>query len=480
MQAEAHKNLIGGHWIGDGERFTSINPSDISETVAEVHAATPDECAQAIAAARSAFGNWAESPLEQRKAALDFIGNELIERSAEIGELLAREEGKPMAEGAGEVYRAGQFFQYYAAEALRQTGENAASVRPGIDVDVSREPLGVVGVITPWNFPVAVAAWKIAPALAYGNSVVLKPSELTPASTATLADIIHRSPLPDGVFNMLQGPGEIAGSHVSGSSDVDAITFTGSVATGRMIARQAIENMARIQLEMGSKNALVVLDDADIDLAVQCAVNGAFFGTGQKCTASSRLVVAEGIHDEFVEKMIIATEALVVGHALEPGTQLGPVIDARQLQKNQDYLRLAREEGGTLETGGELLSLGTEGYYMRPALISGTNNTMRVNREEIFGPIACVIKVANYEEALAVSNDSDFGLTAGIMTNSLKQSSHFRRYAQAGCVMVNLPTAGTDYHVPFGGRKASSYGPREQGRHAREFYTVVKTAYVSP
>lgn len=476
---ETYKNYIAGEWRSSGDNFKSINPSDTSETVGVCSAASLADCEDAINAACEAAPAWGQSGLEQRKAALDFIGNELIQRSEEIGSIISREEGKPLAEGIGEVYRSGQFFQYFGAEVLRQMGENAASVRPNVNVEVTREAVGVVGIITPWNFPIAVAAWKIAPALAFGNAVILKPAELVSVSAAIFADIIARSGLPDGVFNMVMGEGQVVGEALTTSSKIGALSFTGSVATGRLIARKAIDNMMRVQLEMGSKNALVVLNDADIEAAVQCAVNGAFFGTGQKCTASSRLVVEEGVHDQFVEKLIAAANELKVGHALDKETQIGPVVDERQLKQNFDYIELAKEEGATIAAGGARVEAETDGYYMRPTVFTDTTNQMRINREEIFGPITSVIKAADYDEALAISNDTDFGLTAGVMTRSLAKANHFKRNAEAGCVMVNLPTAGTDYHVPFGGRKASSFGPREQGQYAKEFYTIVKTSYIN-
>ncbi|UVW36154.1 aldehyde dehydrogenase family protein [SAR92 clade bacterium H455] len=480
MSHEVFQNYINGQWVGSSAVIENINPSDTSDVVGHYAKATPEDCLAAIAAANTAFADWSQSGLEQRKLVLDFIGAELIARSAEIGEILAREEGKTRAEGVGEVYRSGQFFQYYGAEALRLMGENTQSVRPGVDVEVHREALGVVGIVTPWNFPMAVAAWKVAPALAYGNAVVLKPAELVPASAWILADIISRSGLPAGAFNLVMGSGRDVGETLCTSPDIQAVTFTGSVAVGRHIARNAIDNMARVQLEMGSKNALVVLDDADMDVAVNCALAGGYFGTGQKCTASSRIIVQAGIHDAFVEKLSAAVSNLVVGHALGEGSQIGPVVDARQLQQNLDFMQIAKDEGAELVVGGERLNLDTEGFFMSPALFVNTSNQMRINREEVFGPIACVIKVDSYEQALEVSNDSDFGLTSGIITNSLKYAGHFKRHSQSGCVMVNLPTAGTDYHVPFGGRKSSSYGPREQGSSAREFYTIVKTNYSKP
>ncbi len=480
MTNDIHLNYINGEWKEGYDTIENTNPSDVTDVVGLYAKANSADCEAAIQAASSAFSDWSQSALEQRKAVLDKIGAELITRSSEIGEILAREEGKTLAEGIGEVARSGQFFQYYGAEVLRLMGENTASVRPGVDVEVHREPLGVIGIVTPWNFPMAVASWKVAPAIAYGNCVVLKPAELVPGSAWILADIISRSGLPDGVFNLVMGSGREVGEALCTSPDIQAVTFTGSVEVGRRIARNAIENMARVQLEMGSKNALVVLNDADIDTAVQCAVSGAFFGTGQKCTASSRIIVESGIHDEFISRMTDAMANLVVGNALTPGAHIGAVVDERQLKQNLDYIEIAKSEGAELVMGGERLSLQTEGFFMSPALFINTNNQMQINREEVFGPIACVIKVDNYEQALEVSNDSDFGLTSGIITESLKFASHFKRNSKSGCVMVNLPTAGTDYHVPFGGRKASSYGPREQGQYARDFYTIIKTNYSKP
>jgi aldehyde dehydrogenase (NAD+) len=479
MSATQNSNFINGEWSNNGQAFDSINPSNINDCLGSFSAATSDDCNLAIQSAKNAFQKWSLSSLEERKKILDFIGSELIAKSPELGEIIAKEEGKPLAEGIGEVYRSGQFFQYFGAEVLRQMGEITSSVRANINVEVTREPLGVIGVITPWNFPIAVAAWKIAPALAYGNCVVLKPSEIVPASAVAFAKIMEKSGLPKGVFNCIQGPGALAGQALSQSKDIDAISFTGSVKTGNAIAQDAIKNMTRVQLEMGSKNALVVLNDADMDTAIQCAINGAFFGTGQKCTASSRLIVEAGIHDQFIEKMIMATKALKVGDALDKSTQIGPVVDARQFNQNKTYIDAAITAGAKMVAGDESMQLANDGFYMRPTLFIDTNNQMKINRDEVFGPIACVIKVKDYAEALEVSNDSDFGLTSGIITQSLRDASHFKRHSSSGCVMVNLPTAGTDYHVPFGGRKASSYGPREQGTYAKEFYSIVKTTYLS-
>mgnify|MGYP006276285159 FL=1 len=471
--------FVAGAWHDGATTMENRNPSDLSDLIG-VHAqADATHLDAALAAARAAQPVWWRAGVQKRHDVLMAIGSELMARADEIGRLLSREEGKPLAEGKGEVYRAGQFFTYFAAEALRTQGDLAESVRPGIEIDVRREPVGVVAIVSPWNFPVATPAWKIAPALAFGNAVVWKPANLTPASACALTEIIARQDIPDGLFNLVCGSGREVGQRLVESAAVDAISFTGSVGVGRGIAAAAIANMTKLQMEMGSKNPLVVMDDADLDLAVTHAVNSAFGGTGQKCTAASRLIVHEKIHDAFVDRLVTATRALKVGHALDDGTKIGPVVSADQLAQNLDYIDVGTAEGADLVCGGTRLERATDGHFMAPAVFVGTHNAMRINREEMFAPITCVQKADSYEDALARANDTAFGLTAGIITRSLARASHFRAHMRAGCVMVNLPTAGTDYHVPFGGRGASSYGPREQGRYAAEFYTTVKTSYVS-
>ncbi len=473
------KNLIAGEWqTGSGE-IENHNPSDLTDLVGVYAQATSDQLSATLEQAHRAQREWAAYGIERKQAVLMNIGNEIMSRAEELGTLLSREEGKPLAEGKGEVFRAGQFFTYYAAECLRQIGENADSVRDGIEIDVRREPVGVVAVISPWNFPTATASWKIAPALCYGNAVVWKPANMTPASAVALTEIIERQDIPKGLFSLIMGSGNTIGQQLVESKSVNAISFTGSVPVGKGIAAAAIANLTKVQMEMGSKNALAVMDDADLDLAVSVAHGGAFGGTGQKCTASSRLVVHEKIHDAFVEKLIAGAKAMKVGHALEADTQMGPVVSEQQLNENLDYVALGKSEGAELACGGERLSLDHDGYYMSPGVFLNTSNSMRINREEMFAPLTSVIKVGSYDEALAVVNDTDFGLTSGIVTTSLARASHFRRNAQTGVVTVNLPTAGTDYHVPFGGRGDSSYGPREQGSAAAEFYTTVKTVYMS-
>jgi len=470
-------NYVAGEWVTGTTAVRNINPSDVSDVIDEFAAGDAASVDQAVAAARQAARSWAYSTPQQRFDLLDAVGTEILARRAELGDLLSREEGKTLAEGVGEVARAGAIFKFFAGEALRTAGELLPSVRPGLGIEVTREPVGVVGLIAPWNFPMAIPAWKIAPALAFGNGVVFKPAELVPGCAWALAEILSRSGLPAGVFNLVMGRGSVVGQALVDHAGVDAISFTGSVDTGRTVARGAVARLAKVQLEMGGKNALVVLDDADLDKAVEVAVQGSFYSTGQRCTASSRLIVTAGIHHDFVTRLAERTRALVVGDARDPKTQIGPVVDARQLEQDERYIALGRGEGARLVAGGERVARAREGFYLTPALFVDCDNGMRICREEIFGPVAAVLRVKDYDEALAVANDTPFGLTAGLCTTSLKHATHFKRHVEAGMVMVNAPTAGVDYHVPFGGRKGSSYGSREQGRYAAEFYTTVKTAY---
>lgn len=471
-----HQNLIGGQWTGTETR-PDINPSNTNDVVGEFSSATRQDAEQAIAAARAAFPAWSRSGIMERHTLLRKTAEEIRARSDEIGYLLSREEGKTLAEGVGETLRAAQIFDFFAGEALRLNGETVPSARPGIGVEVTREPVGVVGIITPWNFPVAIPAWKIAPALCYGNTVVFKPAELVPGCAWTLVDILHRAGLPEGVLNLVMGEGTVVGQAMVDSPDIDAITFTGSVGTGKRIAAACVERMCKVQLEMGGKNPLVILDDADLDTAVDVALNGSFFSTGQRCTASSRLIVTEGIHERFVTALTERLRRVIVDDALKPDTQIGPVVDQNQLDQDVDYISIGKNEGANLAFGGDLLNRSTPGFYLQPALFTECRNDMRICQEEIFGPVASVIRVRDADEALAMANDIPFGLSAGVCTESLKMATHFKRNLEAGMVMVNLPTAGVDFHVPFGGRKASSYGPREQGSYASEFYTTVKTAY---
>ncbi|MGB3876119.1 MAG: aldehyde dehydrogenase family protein [Shinella zoogloeoides] len=471
-----HNNLIAGEWVS-GDASANINPSNTNDIVGDYARASAEDTKAAIAAAKAALPAWSRSGILERHAILKKAGDEILARKEELGRLLAREEGKTLPEAIGEVTRAGQIFDFFAGETLRLSGEVLPSVRPNIGVEITREAVGVVGIITPWNFPIAIPAWKIAPALAYGNTVVLKPADLVPGSAWALVDILHRAGTPAGVVNLVMGRGSVVGQTLLDSPDVNALTFTGSVGTGKRVALASVEHNRKFQLEMGGKNPFVVLDDADLAVAVEAAANSSFFSTGQRCTASSRLIVTEGIHDRFVAALTDRLRGLVIDDALKAGTHIGPVVDESQLKQDANYIDIGRSEGARLAFGGERLERETPGFYLSPALFTEATNDMRIAREEIFGPVAAVIRVKDYDEALAVANDTSFGLSSGIATTSLKHATHFKRNSEAGMVMVNLPTAGVDFHVPFGGRKGSSYGPREQGRYAAEFYTTVKTAY---
>ena len=477
---ETLQNFVGGEWVKLDIDAEDINPSDTRDTLAEYSLANASLAGDAISAAVASSTSWGDSNLQKRSDLLDSIGNKILARKEELGYLLSREEGKTLPEGVGEVTRAGHIFKFFAGEVLRFSGDLVPSVRTGVDVEVTRQPVGVIGIIAPWNFPIAIPAWKIAPALAFGNTVVFKPANLVPAMAWELAKIIDEAGVPPGVFNLVLGKGSEVGETLVNDPRIKAISFTGSVATGEDIAQKVVKRMGKIQLEMGGKNPLVILDDANLDIAIDCAINGAYFSTGQRCTASSRLIVTDGIYNDFIVAMKDRLSSTVVDNALKEGTHIGPVVDKAQLNQNMYYIEKAKKEGAHLAFGGNLLERDTQGFYLEPTLFTDTDNRMTINQEEVFGPVASVIKVAGYDEALHEANATHFGLSSGIITSSLKYASDFRKKAQAGMVMVNLPTAGVDYHVPFGGTKGSSYGSREQGRYAIEFYTSVKTSYVAP
>ena len=475
---ELLQHYIAGARAGGAAAAQSLNPSDVTDVVATAPQAGADVLDAAIGAAAAASEAWASASPEFRADCLERAGGLLIERAAALGRLLSREEGKPLAEGVGEVLRAGRIFRYFAGEALRRHGRTLDSVRAGVEAQTHREPLGVVGLITPWNFPIAIPAWKAAPALAFGNTVVLKPAAITPTIASALADALHDAGLPPGVFNLVFAPGRVAAA-LAHDRRVAAVSFTGSTQVGAELAVDAARAGKRLQLEMGGKNPLVVLDDANLDTAVRVALDGAFFGSGQRCTASSRLIVTDAIHDRFVAALCERVSALRVGHALDPDTEIGPVSSRDQMETIAGYVDVARGEGAAVATGGHPVPRDTDGYFLAPALIVGATPGMRVHREEIFGPVASVQRVVDYEAAVQAANDTEFGLSAGIVTTSLRHAHDFRRRARAGMVMVNLPTAGVDYHLPFGGVKASSLGPREQGFAAVEFYTQTKTSYLA-
>lgn len=476
----SHSNYINGEWVASTTTVANINPSDLPDVIGEYCQATPEQVEDAINAADDALYKWSLSTPQQRFDILDAAGNELKARADELGELLAREEGKLKAEAVGEIIYSANIFKFYAAEALRMASEFLPSTRPGITIEVTREPVGVVAAICPWNFPLAIPARKVAPALAFGNTVVLKPAELTPALSWEMVDILNRAGLPAGVCNLVMGPGREVGDQLTRNDKVRAVTFTGSSVTGARIREIACTRGAKVQLEMGGKSPLIVLDDANLENAINAAVGGVIFQAGQRCTSNSRIIATPGIYDALAEGMAKMTAGLKVGHALAADSQLGPVASEAQLSSHMNYIDIADSEGAERLCGGERLALEHKGHYMSPVVYAGCNNQMQHVREEIFGPIVSVLKVADYEEAVAVANDSPYALSSGICTNSQKYATDYKRRSHSGVVTVNLPTAGVDYHAPFGGRKGSSYGAREMGRTCIDFFTDVKTAYNLP
>jgi aldehyde dehydrogenase (NAD+) len=427
----------------------------------------------AIEAAHAAFREWSLGSAQRRADALDAIGSEILARRDEFGRLLAREVGNTLPEALVEATRAGQIFKLFAAEALQAFVEPVASARAGVEIDVTREPLGVVGIIAPWSAPFAIAAAKIGAALAHGNCVVFKPAESVPACSAALASIISRAGLPAGVFNLVMGSGRQVGARIVAHPLTAAISFTGSAETGTRVLQAAAARQARVQLEMGGKNPFVVLADADLDGAVEAALIGAYGSTGQRSTAAARLIVERAVFEPFVDALQAKLVKLSIDHALKHGTDMGPVANAAQLERNLDYVRIGQQEGAQLLRGGRQLERATRGYFFEPALFIGEPEH-RVAREEIFGPLAVVLRADDYDHALHLANDTAYGLCAGICTRSLNRARHFRRHVHSGLVTINLPTTAVEHHAPGGGRKASAYGATDAA-----FWTAVKTAYVA-
>ena len=474
-----YKNFIAGEWVEADKVTRDINPSNTDDVIGEYAQATVAQTEAAVEAARSAFPAWSRTTPQERHDILKRVGDEILARKDGLGKLLSREEGKTLAEGIGETARAGQIFLFFAQECLRMAGELVPSVRPGVSVEITREPVGVVGIITPWNFPIAIPAWKIAPALAYGNTVVFKPADLVPGCGHALAEIIARAGTPKSVFNLTMGRGAVVGETLLKHKHVNAITFTGSVATGRKVAETCIAGMKKFQLEMGGKNPLVVVDDADLKVAVECAVNGAYFSTGQRCTASSRLIVTQGIHDRFIDAVTERLKVTVVDDALKQGTQIGPVVDPNQLEQNLSYIKIGRQEGATLAYGGDLLNRATPGHYMAPTVLDNVSHDDPISQDEQFGPITCLYRAAGFEDALRLANATSFGLTGAIHTANHNRVEQFITRYRGGLVSINGPTYGAGPHMPFGGVKNSGNGFREPGTESLDVYCEWKTVVVN-
>ena len=468
-------SYVDGSWHGGAATFDDLNPARPREVVAEVHSADAGLAADAIFAARGAFPAWRDTPAPARGEILRRAADLLEQRADQVGRDLAREEGKTLAEGIGETRRAAAILRYYAGQTLEPDGETYPSTSAATFLYARREPVGVVLAITPWNFPIAIPTWKLAPALAYGNCVVWKPAELVPLTAVHLAQALADAGLPHGVLNVVLGrSAEIGETLLAGP--VDALTFTGSNEVGRRLQLQAIALGTKVQLELGGKNPAVVLADADLDLAAEQVARGAFLSAGQKCTATSRLIVERAVVEQIAAGLVERAIGWRLGDPLDPETKVGPLASAAQLERVTGFLDLARRDGGEVLAGGEAVA-DDGGYYVRPTVLAGLGPESAVVRDEIFGPVAVLLPVDSYEEAVELANDTPFGLSAAVFTRDLGRALRFAKDVRAGVVKVNQESAGLEFHVPFGGTKASSSGSREQGRAAREFFTEWKTVY---
>lgn len=476
---QTFKNLIAGEWVdaANGATFENRNPAKLDEVIGAFPSATADDVKRAIAAAKAALPAWANLPGPARGAILDKASQIIDARQKELAEILTREEGKTRTEATGEVLRARDIFKYCAGEGWRAGGDVIPSNTGGELLYTRREPLGVVALVTPWNFPIAIPTWKMAPALIYGNTVVFKPASFTPEIAYRLVEVLVEAGLPKGVVNLITGSGRLVGDVLVGSKDLNGISFTGSYSVGMKIYEKAMPNLTRVQLEMGGKNPMIVLNDAQVDKAVQLAAMSGFGVTGQACTAASRVIVEEGIADAFVAALTAKARSMVVGNGLEEGVQMGPAVSEDQLKTDLDYIKIGKDEGAKLLTGGDRAKDG--GYYVQPTVFDAVDINMRIAQEEIFGPVISVIRVKNLDDAIEKANNIQFGLSAGIVTNDLQKAFTFANRIDAGVVKINEPTTGLALQAPFGGFKNSSANTfKEQGPAAIEFYTRTKTIYV--
>lgn len=476
---QTFKNLISGEWVDatNGATFENRNPAKFDEVIGAFPAATADDVHRAIAAAKAALPAWANLPAPARGAILDKASQIIDARHKELAAILTREEGKTRAEATGEVLRARDIFKYYAGEGWRAGGDVIPSNTGGELLYTRREPLGVVALVTPWNFPIAIPTWKMAPALIYGNTVVFKPASFAPEIAYRLVEVLVEAGLPKGVVNFVTGSGRLVGDVLVGSKDLSGISFTGSYSVGMKIYEKAMPNLTRVQLEMGGKNPMIVLNDADVDKAVQLSAMSGFGVTGQACTAASRVIVEEGIADAFVAALTAKARSMVVGNGLEDGVQMGPAVSEDQLKTDLDYIKIGKDEGAKLLAGGDRAKDG--GYYVQPTVFDDVDIKMRIAQEEIFGPVISVIRAKNIDDAIEKANNIQFGLSAGIVTNDMQKAFTFANRIEAGVVKINEPTTGLALQAPFGGFKHSSANTfKEQGPAAIEFYTRTKTIYV--
>src|SRR6266850_2205452 len=482
VQHASARNFIGGEWVQSAgtRRKERRNPANHDDVIGLVTLSTREEARQAVAAAAAAFPAWRATPAPVRGRIIAKAAQIMTDRQQELGRLLTREEGKTLSESAGEIQRSINILEYMADESRRIGGETLPSELPKNFCYTVRQPLGVVACVTPWNFPVAIPVWKIAPALIAGNTVVFKPATLTPETATAVVSIFERAGLPKGVLNMVLGSGGTVGNALVDHDDVKAVSFTGSNEVGAGIYARVAKRMIRLQAEMGGKNPVIVLADADLDLAVESTAQGAFGSTGQRCTATSRVIVEEEVADAFVERLVARSKKIKIGSGLEAGIDMGPAVDKSQLETDLKYIAIGQEEGAKLCGGGRRREEGAlaHGHFVEPTVFDHVTPAMRIAQEEIFGPVISVIRVKGFEEAMAAANDVRYGLAASIFTRDPSAIFRFADDIEAGIVHINSGTPGGEAQLPFGGTKATGVGPREQGPTALEFYTEVKTVYV--
>lgn len=479
MSARLYPNYIAGAWV-EGPAFENRNPANHAEVVGLHASATPEQVAQAAAAAQAALAGWASLTGPARGAYLYKAADILDRRFDEVSADMTKEEGKTLPEAKGEVRRSINIFRYFAGEGARLAGTMAPSERDRVHMFAVRKPVGVVGLITPWNFPSAIPAWKLAPALICGNTVVMKPASAAPISSWRLIEALHEAGIPAGVVNYVTGSGSKLGKALLHAPEVKAVSFTGSCDVGHWVHEEASKRRIRIQLEMGGKNPTIVLADAHFESAVENVVNAAFFSTGQKCTATSRAIVEESTYDRFVEAVVARTRKLKVGDGMQAGIDIGPCVDEGQMETVLKYIEIGRREAGEPLCGGRRLTEGglERGWFVEPTVFAGVTNDMIIAREEIFGPVLAILKARDFPDALKIANDTAFGLSASVQTSNLSRMFEFVYGCEAGLLTVNLPSAGVEYQLPFGGTKDSSFGPKEQGPAAMEFYSDYKTVYI--
>jgi len=480
MSTPTFSNYINGEWIESAKTFEDRNPANTDEIVGLFAKASAADMTRAAEAAEAAFPAWSSMPAPNRGAIL-FKAADLLERQFDqLGAEMTREEGKTLPEAKGEVRRAINIFRYFGGEGSRMAGHMVPSERDRVHMFAIRKPIGVVGLITPWNFPIAIPAWKMAPALVCGNTVIVKPASVSPLCCWRLVEALHEAGIPKGVINFVAGSGGELGEAIVTAKPVKAISFTGSNEIGNWLHTEASKRHLRIQLEMGGKNPTIVLNDADFGSAVENVVNAAMFSTGQKCTATSRAIVEEGIYDKFLAAVVERTKKLTVGDGMQPGIDIGPCVDKGQLDTVLKYIEIGRKEAGEPLCGGRHLTEGAyaKGYFVEPTIFGNVTEEMTIAKEEIFGPVLSVMRAKDPADALRMANNTPYGLSASIQTTNISRVFDFVYKMEAGLLTVNLPSAGVEYQLPFGGTKDSSFGPKEQGPAALDFYSDYKTVYL--